>query len=244
MRNKLEHFLLVSLLAISIILGLSFWLNTIFNFNIFCQDHWNELARLQASHTPVDMGFYISIIIALLLFLACTYIIYFPLNKQKNLKPEKTNVEQTSNKISPKQKDTKEEKSIEDPIPVPHTMVSRPPRLKLPTNMAEIAAQRQKQMTSQPKVVAPEQNPYTNMLSQIFSENGYVVKPNPKISGFTPNLFAIGTEEAVWIGAVDVDANKMIDAVKRLDSVFQETLDDIQININAFINKMIHYPIS
>ena len=101
--------------------------------------------------------------------------------------------------------------------------------------MAEIAAQRQIQNQQQQKTATPENNPYTEIFAQIFSDNGYTVKPNPKIAGFIPNLFAICVDEIVWIGASDADINKMHIAIEKLQSVFQETLEDIKININAFI---------
>ena len=66
---------------------------------------------------------------------------------------------------------------------------------------------------------SPSTNPYNQIISEIFSNNGYVVKPNPTIVGFTPNLFAIGNNEVLWIGGVDCDEQKMTSAIEKLQSV-------------------------
>ena len=73
------------------------------------------------------------------------------------------------------------------------------------------------------------------MAPEIFTSNGYVVKKNLVMSGFTSNLFAIAPEEILWVGAVDSNISKLQSVVERLQSVFNETLEDIKININAFV---------
>ncbi|MBR5354541.1 MAG: hypothetical protein IK122_00250, partial [Alphaproteobacteria bacterium] len=118
----------------------------------------------------------------------------------------------------------------------PVFMDNRPPRLQIPTNMAQIAEQ--KHTAKMQQIVKQDtqyENQYNPILSKIFSANGYIIKQNPTISGFVPNLFAIGNNEVVWIGGVDCDIEKMMQGIEKLDSVFKETLEDIQININAFI---------
>ena len=129
-----------------------------------------------------------------------------------------------------------EVKEIQPSEPEPVINFNRPPRLNLPKNMAQIVQQKQTE-TILPKHNNNKQQetPYNNIIKEMFTENGYVVKPNPRISGFTPNLFAIGNNEVVWVGGVDCDANSMMTAIQKLQSVFQETLEDIPININAFI---------
>ena len=76
---------------------------------------------------------------------------------------------------------------------------------------------------------------YDSEIEKIFSENSFLVKKQPTISGFKPNLFAIGTNEIVWIGGVDCELNKLSDIIKRLESTFKETLEDITITVNAFL---------
>ena len=238
MKNKLDRILLSFLLGTSVLLGLAFWLNTIFSFNLFFKEHWNELSRLQASHIPISNGFYISIGVAVFIFVFGLYIIYMPIIKK--IQKKQKAVIQPNPILSPQSTNSKSNQKTEDiPIEIIGTVTPRPPRLNLPVNMAEIAAHHhQEQSAPQQKTIQNinySQNPYNQMLSQIFSDNGYLVKPNPTFSGFTPNLFAIGHGEILWIGAVDQDIEKLHKAIEKLQSVFQETLEDIQINIKAFM---------
>ncbi len=230
MKNKLEYILLSILLGLSVLLGLSFWLNTVFNFNIFCATHWNEFARLQASQIPVSIGFYISFGVAIFIFATGIYFIH-----RSAFKTQSVQYEETSVIIQP----PKEQNTIATETTPTKSVISveRPPRLNLPTNMAQIAGQ--KYTTTNQQHVSrkdpPSENPYNLIISNIFSVNGYTIKLNPTISGFTPNLFAIGNNEIIWIGGIDCDIDKMITAIQKLDSVFKETLEDIKININTFI---------
>ena len=107
----------------------------------------------------------------------------------------------------------------------------------MPRNIAQIAQRTHETKQNQPvqQTAASSENPYNTVISEIFTKAGYVIKQNPTMSGFVPNLFAIGNNEVVWVGAVDCDIEKMVSGIQKLDSVFKETLEDIQININAFI---------
>ena len=233
MRNKLEHILLSILLGITILLGLSFWLNTFFNFNIFCPEHWDELAKLQASKTPINYNFYISIGVAIFIFTIGIFLIYRQTGKNihKKVKEEKQQLPQQH--ITTIQKVPEQQQTNDIPSGI---QFNRPPRLNLPNNMAQIAAQK----NAQPKEVKPtasnsSTSPYNPMISEIFSTGGYTVKPNPTIAGFVPNLFAIGNNEIVWMGGVDCDIEKMTNGIQKLQSVFEKTLEDIPIHIHAFI---------
>ena len=235
MKNKLEHILLSILLGLSVLLGLSFWLNTIYNFNIFCATHWGDFAKLQALHTPISIGFYASFIVAILIFTTGLYFIYRSTMKNTNYQ-EPIDISQNASirfvkqtEVSETSKENKSQKKQE-----PSILYERPPRLNLPTNTAQIAKQKFTEPVQQ-KTQQVDTSPYNPIISDIFSANGYVVKPNPKISGFIPNLFAIGNNEILWIGGADCDIEKMMTSIQKLDSVFKETLQDIPININAFI---------
>ena len=231
MKNKLEYILLSILLGLSVLLGLAFWLNTIYNFNIFYAAHWDELSKLQASHTPISIDFYISFGVAIFIFIVGIYFIY-----RSTLKdiPNTTTNENTmaAAPSAVEQIQTEPQKNIETP-----SYFNRPPRLNLPNNMAQIAQQKHTSANKHPGIRqdTPSESPYNPIISEIFSNNGYIIKQTPNISGFTPNLFAIGNNEVVWVGGVDCDIEKMTKGIERLSSVFQETLEDIQININAFI---------
>ena len=235
MRNKFEHILLSVLFGIAVLLGLTFWLNIVYGFNLFSAEHWDELARLQAEHIPVSNGFYISIAVAILVLIFGLLFLYVSVIVHKyQKKTVKESVDfLTTAPTLPKQenKEEKEEK-IDVESPRMHLNLSQPPKLNLPSNMASVLQQRHESI-QQKQEEAPTR--YDSLLAQIFQSKGYVIKPNPVISRFTPNLFAIAPNEIVWIGAVDTDTNTLQNAINRLESIFTETLEDIKININAFI---------
>lgn len=232
MRNKFEHFLLSFLLGIAVLLGLSFWLNVIYGFNLFSKEHWNELARLQAEQIPVSTGFYVSIIVAVFIFVFGILLLYI-IPTIKRTREKVSNSFLSTAPMVPRHK--AEEKNDDNTIfepQMPKLNMSQPPKLNLPSNMAEIMQQRNE--NNQSKVKEPVTD-YDAILTQIFKDKGFMVKPNPVISGFSPNLFAIAPNEIVWIGAVDTDINKLQSAINRLDGIFTDTLEDIKININAFL---------
>ena len=234
MKNKFEHFLLSILLTISVLLGLSFWLDTKFGFNIFLATHWENLAQLQAQHKSVNIIFYISIGIAILILIFGLYIINQ--TQRKNIKEQ--NVQDL--KIPTSLPIKEETKSPDIPIPTTQINLVRPPRLNLPKNMAEIAAKQNEQKNmyaaqnkAQNGFVQP--NIWDNTLKDIFERSNWVIKTNPKISGFVPNLFAIGANENLWIGAVDCDKEIMKKSISKLQEIFTDTLPDIPIHIFGFI---------
>jgi len=229
MKNKLERILLSILLGLSVLLGLSFWLDTIFSFNLFCSAHWDDFAKLQASQTPIATGFYVSFGVAIFIFTAGIFLIY-----RSAIRHSHTQEQKASSTVTTPVQNTVTEKNEKNSTNEQSLLISRPPRLNLPKNMAQIAAQKTATKMEKPKEEKTE-NPYTPLVLEIFSNAGYTVKPNPKINGFTPTLFAIGNNEIVWIGGIDCDQDKLSNSVEKLQSVFQETLDDIPININAFI---------
>lgn len=234
MRNFFEHTLLLLLLALACLLGLSFWLNTMYGFNIFVGEHWAEIARLQAQHIPISTGFYVSIGVAIFIFVFGVCCIYIPSFKRPRKKVSlpvpvvPTNYPPIIKETEPMAKPVEQQQIT--------TTVARPPRLNLPTNMAQIAKEKHENTNVQTMQRGPDLSAqYDSKLSEIFGNAGYVVKPNITVSGFSSNLFAIAPDEILWIGGVDKDINKLQAAIDRLDSLFRETLEDIQININAFI---------
>ena len=224
MKKYIGQILASILLGTSILLALSFWLNIKFGFNLFYAEHWNELAKLQAAHAPVNKTFYVSIGVAVFIFITGLYMIFRP-------RFRKISKQQIANDYQQKQPLTNfNEHNTEAKQPnTPQTsaLLSAPPKLNLPKNTVKLASQRYAEMTSQKN--------YGSQLSEIFTNTGYVVKPNITITGFTTDLFAIGTDELVWFGAVDCELDKFKTAVNRLNSIFTETLEDVPINVSAFI---------
>lgn len=167
MNKHIEHLLLSVLVSISVLLGLTFWLNTQYGFNVFSSKHWAELASMQASNTPISIGFYISVCVALFFFLSCLYMINRPRTiRQQNTQivPVKTQPivrmpeKQIVNKIpSPTttpakmtEPDIKKEIPKQTYLQPPHQpkkqnptndfKLTRPPQLNLPKNMEQIVA--------------------------------------------------------------------------------------------------------
>ena len=237
MNNKIERLLLVFLLGISVLMGLSFWLNTFFGFNLFCTEHWHELSRLQALKAPIANGFYVSISFSIFLFVFGLYLIYMPTLKRVYQKVVKKEISVPKPELNTVQEKTEEI----TPAPTDRISLSRPPRLNLPGNAAKRAAERHEEMMKQPSGVTNSKadsqtvSPYNSILAQIFSDNGFTVKPVSLIAKFKPNLFAIGPNEVIWLGAVDADMNGLTKAVAELDSIIKTSLDDVEIYINTFM---------
>jgi hypothetical protein len=223
MKKYLGQILSSILLGTSVLLALSFWLNVNFGFNLFYAQHWNELAQLQASHEHINNVFYVSIGIAIFMFVVGLYMIFKPRNNgatKKNIDIPQQNP--ATNTIIEKNVEHAQRDNTRNTI-----TLSSPPKLNLPKNTAKLASQRYAELVAQ--------QDYDSQLSEIFTNAGYVIKPNITVNGFTTNLFAIGTGEKVWFGAIDCEQDKFKSALNRLNSIFTETLEDVPINVSAFI---------
>ena len=53
MRNKLDNLLLGLLWILVSLLGLCFWFNIQFGFNLLSSSHWQHLSYMQATRTPI-----------------------------------------------------------------------------------------------------------------------------------------------------------------------------------------------
>ncbi len=234
----------------SVVLGMTFWLNTKFGFNLLSAKHWQELASLQAAHTPIDKTFYISLGVGVFILIFGLYLIFRPrfrklpkpvISQQPipqqpvvvQKQPEPKQVQQTQ----PVQNTQPEPQPQEQDVPV-SALMNRPPKLNLPKNMEALAQNnymKQQNSVSDNNVSQQNTTIYDQELRDIFEQNSYVVKPNLTISGLKTNLFAIGNHEVLWMGAVDCDMNKLKASIGKLRDLFEETLEDIPINIFAFI---------
>lgn len=231
MRNFLEKFLISCLLIISVLLGLSFWLNVKYSFNMFSSKHWLFLSQLQASNAKITIGFYASFIIAFIVFLFGTLAVFSIKHERKAAVSKPKTAPQPNIVQQPQTTPVVEQTTAPQ---TPSSLITRPQRLNLPKNIAAIAAHNfaQQKNTQQKQT---QDSPYNSVIKDIFEDAGYTIKQNPVISGFTSNLFAIGNNEIIWMGGIDSDINKIKNAVVKLNDTFQETLDDISININSFI---------
>lgn len=252
MRNRLDNILLGTLWLLAATLGTSFWLNTKFGFNIFSAPHWQYLAYLQASKTPVAASFYISLGVAIFITIFGLYFliqpkfrkIVLPIIKVKkvnekpqsrvDIKPETPSTQSDASEIITMPKPEQQPAQQIQPIPVaaPQNNPLRPPHLNLPTTNSYSAAPVTQPATATNTSSGNDAD--NSALREIFSQNGYIVKTNPYINRWRPNLLAIGTNEVLWIGAVGATTTQVRAAIDKLNQIFSDTLDDVYISINGF----------
>ena len=241
MNKQIERLLLSVLCTTSVLLALTFWLNTYFGFNLFSSVHWHELSVIQASGESVSKSFYVSFGVAILVLIICFNVIYRPkrikiivpvtpekpIEKKQESKTEQTTI-QSDVPAKEKSAQTPESKPLpKEPI-INNIQLTRPPKLNLPKNITQIAA-------TQHSAPTVDNEKFDSELDSIFSENSFLIKKSPNISGLKLNLFAIGANEIVWIGGVNCDIEKLKAAIEKLESIFTDTLEDIPITVNAFL---------
>lgn len=239
LHEKINSMLLGILWSLAIILGLDFCLNTIYNFNIFSDAHWQYIAEIQASQAQIATGFYISITVAIVLWISGLYIIFRPRFRKIKLSHHATETHNTPNN----------EIKNESPTPVIQPVITeqknevppqstaprfvRPPHLHIQS--AAFTAPKQNMQKKEPQKTEQQKPLYTHEIREIFENADYRVI-NPKPIKKTPiSLIALGANETLWIGAVNISHEQMADVMLELKSVFDETLQDIEIDINAFI---------
>lgn len=252
MKNKLDNILLSILWLLATTLAACFWFNTKYGFNIFSSAHWQHLAYMQAAQNPVKPEFYISVVICVIIMMVGLHVLLRP-------RPRKQNTKQTMPPASqplhtPLQPNRVPEPASTQPKQVPDTTVknestmpvnngpelSRPPRLNITTAPAlqrptpTPVVQQPQPTIAQPTLSAPPQ-PEWPEITQIFESAGYVIKPAPRIGNLQTTLFAIGTNETLWVGAVGVPTTSLQTSIDALTDIFHDTLDDIEINVHGFV---------
>lgn len=250
MKNRIDRILLGLLWLLASTLGICFWFNTAFGFNIFSTQHWQYLAYMQAAHQPVKPMFYASIAASVFIMIFGLYMLVRPRfrkitlavrdtsNKEKQISPAAPTVTaaQTASTldITPAPA-TAQAPQPASPRPATPQNIKRPPHLTLPrANNYQAAPSARTESTFAP-TSAPDPEKYKTELREIFESAGYVSKNAPKIGNVRTALLAIGTNEVLWLGAVGVSTTDMRRAIDRLDQVFSDTLDDITISINGFV---------
>ena len=243
MNKQIERILICLLWRLAATLGTSFWLNTVFGFNIFSVQHWQYLSYLQASQTPVRPAFYISLTGAIVIAIVVLYILIRP----KGILRRRIGIGRARNKAAA----VTTPAVTPEPKPEPDTPIapaaSRPtaPQMRRPQRITPPAVQSFQPaaatITATTPIVTPAPAPAAanainfDTLRDIFGRAGYSVKRSPQIGNFKPAVFANGTSETLWIGGVGIDQLPLAAAKERLDTVNSATLDAIQINIYGFI---------
>lgn len=248
MNNKLDKILLAILWLTASTLVACFWFNIRFGFNIFSGAHWHHLAYMQATKTPVSSVFYISIIASVVITMFGLYMLVRPRLRKITLPardikktapaPQPAPTDKTATVTTPTQ-------TTPQPTPaIPEINLARPPRLNMgtpaPENTQIFTAPPPGATISPTAPVAPiapatQQAPADNPeLREIFESTGYTIKPTPRIN--TPiSLLAIGANETVWIGGIGITTDAIQTVIDKMQQIFSDTLDDIEIAVNGFI---------
>lgn len=225
MKNKFDNILLTILWLLAMCLGTDFWLNTKFNFNIFSGEHWKYLSYIQASNQHINLLFYVSLAVAIAITIIGMYILIHPnivkiVKRRKNISNTRQPAPITPS-ITPK---------TETPTQSTPIMPVRPPRPTMVNTIKTTPSPTVKQ-TNTPQT----SNLHISEIEQIFTDANYVTKKAPKINGIQISLFAVGTNETVFIGAENVSIDDMQAIIDKLNGIFTETLEDIEITIVPFI---------
>ncbi len=236
MKDRLNNFLLATLWICASTLVACFWFDIRFGFNLFSSAHWRHLAYMQASQNPVAPAFYISMVMAVAIVMLGLHILLRPRFKKfkmpiRNLysRPKKP----TSTPQPPTPAPAQTPTPTPEPTPAPQTDtpgLSRPPRLNI-----SVTPQLYSAPTTTPQSSATSGTSDWPEIREIFESTGYTLKSTPKIGNLQTSLFAIGTNETLWIGAVGVPTSAMQTAIDTIGQIFSDTLDDIVININGFV---------
>ena len=237
MRDKLDNFLLATLWIFASTLGVCFWFNIRFGFNIFSSAHWHHLAYMQASQNPVSPAFYISMVISVIVVICGLYMMIRPRFRKFKIPVRETykpspNIQ--SQHIAPQPAPIQTPTVAQTPAPTSEPApvstaptLTRPPRLNIAVTPQLHSAPLPQQTIKTPSMASE--------LREIFHGAGYTVKNNPRIGTTQTELFAIGTNEVLWIGAVGIPTTDLQRAIDTVNQIFSDTLDDIIINVNGFV---------
>lgn len=234
--ERINYILLGTLWCMAIVLGLDFCLNTVYNFNMFSSTHWSYIATAQAAGQQIATGFYIAITFAIVLSIFGLYMLFRPRFRKIILqKPEPAPLPAPD--ITPPAQDdvpqTPQNKIETAPI------IERPPRLHIQAqNTSRVTQPTQPHRDTQQNTTqkpASQKPRYMHEIREIFEKNNYIVLGPKKISNIDISLIALGSDETLWLGACDISHEQMADVILAFQSVFKETLQDIEIDINSFI---------
>ncbi len=224
-----------------------------FGFNLLLGAHWHHLAYMQAAQNPVKTSFYTSLICFVIILIYGFYIIMRPnLNTKKTTKVTQKNKEIPSAAPTPAPASPTVTATTTPTQSTPYstpttvtpeseTHLTRPPRLNLPIAPTPPPAPVTTNQPMDNSTLIPPTKQATEQptdwlhLGDIFTDTGYTVKNAPNINGLQTSLFAIGTNETVWIGAIGIKTNLLDAAINVVRQVFADTLEDIEITVHGFI---------
>ena len=232
--EKINCLLLGTLWTLAIVLVLDFWLNTAYNFNMFSHAHWQYVANLQANNRPIVTGFYIAIAAAISLTIFGIFMLWRPrFRKIIFSQPANNTSEQTTSQ--PIVNNTPQPQPTQTITLQP--TIQRPPflHIQVPKAPAHPITQPIKKETPVTKPTNTNVAQYKQESREIFEKANYKVLTPKTIKNIPLSLIALGNQETLWIGAANISHNQMADIILAFQNIFQETLENIAIDINAFI---------
>ena len=235
MRNKFDNILLGTLWILITTLAACFWFNSLYGFDIFSGAHWKHLAYMQAAQNPIKPSFYISMVMFVLIVIVGMYFLARPRLRKITLPIRDTG--------KPGER-TKTETPISTPnttTQTPEIGLTRPPRLNLGTTNVSTSSTTTAPLTApvvapvKPVANSPQPQKKWPEIDEIFESAGYKIMGTPRVGGIQTALCAIGANETIWIGGVNIQKSQLNTIIERLNQIFVDTLEDIPIYINAFI---------
>ena len=233
MKTRLNNILIGLLWLLVATLGASFWFNTKYGFNVLSAQHWQYLAYMQASNQPVKPSFYISLVVVICVMVAGLYVLIHQHKRKIVLPVIDTNKHAKTPRQHPQESLVDELAQTQNKKTYTGNNLVRPPRLNIPkvvrTPMSNV------QQANSLSVTQSSPSQENDKIRDIFTSAGFLFKGAPRIKNVQTSVIAIGKDEVLWIGATGVTISDMQNAVDTLNGVFLDTLEDIEIHINAFV---------
>ena len=247
MKNRMNNILVGLLWLLLVTLAASFWFNIRYGFNIFVAQHWQYLAYMQASNRPVATSFYVSIVVVLIIGVLGLYTLLQPRRRRITMpvmdtkKPDTPIQPVVQPMVQPAPVAEQPIAQDEPVVPAPQAVTPtqsglvRPPRLNIPVaTITRTPTPHVPLSSTTPRAKIDPETEYAD-IHEIFTSAGFVYKGSPRIKNMQSSIIAIGADEVLWLGATGVKTSDMKVAIDTMRGVFMDTLEDIEININAFI---------
>ena len=244
MKKQIDFILLGTLWVLAVALGAGFWFNTQFGFDIFSGAHWAYLGGIQASGATVRPIFYASIAVTVTVLVGGMYLLMLPrvrglrlgarMRRRDRRKMTPPPAQPAPTHVAPVEKTSTPD--IADVRPGPAPAMTRPPRLNFGINppVRPATPTAAPMPTTSSRITTGPDDATIDKMKTIFTDAGYTVKPNPRITGIPMALWAIGGGETLWMGTVGIPVDRMTTALGKVKSIFHDTLDDIVIHTHAF----------
>ncbi len=257
MKKQIDFILLGTLWTLAVALGASFWINNQFGFNIFSAAHWRYLAGIQASGVNVRTSFYVAIAVSVAVLIMGLYLLMLPrwrglrlgarIRRRERMQRQNDNLNKNPSPDQMPDASVRISGITPEPEQVPHgpTAAMRPPRLNLGIGHTrprhtEIPANPSTDTMAHSRIAPPmtsvaKTDENADKIQQIFSDAGYVIKTAPRIAGVQLAAFAIGADEILWMGATNIEPQRLEKSIERIKTVFHDTLDNIEIHVHGFV---------